>query len=63
MEAMAVYTVISIRSVFMTFITMHPPLNFTILLGYAELMRRRRLAARFRTRRELADVEPVSAAS
>jgi O-antigen ligase len=63
MEAMAVYTVITIRSVFMTFITMHPPLNFTILLGYAEFIRRRRLAARFRIRSEVADVEPVSATS
>jgi O-antigen ligase len=44
MEVIAVFTVISIRSVFMTFITMHPPLNFMVLLGYAELLRRRRRA-------------------
>jgi hypothetical protein len=46
MEAMAVLTVITLRSVFMTFIVMHPPLNFTVILCYAESVRRRRKAVR-----------------
>lgn len=41
MEATAVLGVITIRSVFMTFIVMHPPLNFLVILGYAESLRRR----------------------
>lgn len=64
MEAMAVFAVISVRSVFMTFITMHPPLNFTILLGYAEFLRRRRRAAQSRFRQQLEPIaqEPVLSA-
>jgi O-antigen ligase len=46
MEAIAVLTVITLRSVFMTFIVMHPPLNFTVILCYAESVRRRRKALR-----------------
>jgi O-antigen ligase len=46
MEAIAVLTVITLRSVFMTFIVMHPPLNFTVILVYAESLRRRRKALR-----------------
>jgi hypothetical protein len=30
----------------MTFIVMHPPLNFTVILCYAESVRRRRKALR-----------------
>jgi hypothetical protein len=61
-EAIAVYTVITIRSVFMTFITMHPPLNFTILLGYAEFLRRRRLAAQSRVHHQLKPLAQVTPA-
>jgi hypothetical protein len=46
MEATAVLAVITVRSVFMTFIVMHPPLNFTVLLGLAEISRRRRRRGR-----------------
>ncbi len=63
MEAIAVLMVVSIRSVFMTFITMHPPLNFTVLLGYAELLRRRRRSLRARIVRALPAVPERSAVS
>jgi hypothetical protein len=46
MEAMAVLTVITLRSFVMTFIVMHPPLNFTVILCYAESLRRRRRVLR-----------------
>jgi O-antigen ligase len=46
MEAMAVLTVITLRSFVMTFIVMHPPLNFTVILCYAESIRRRRRVVR-----------------
>lgn len=61
-EALAVLMVVTIRSVFMTFITLHPPLNFLILLGYAELLRRRRQSAHTRVRSRgalLPEAEPA----
>ena len=63
-EALAVLLIVTIRSIFMTFITLHPPLNFLIVLGYAEFLRRRRhsMHASLRTRVALLpDAEPVSA--
>jgi len=40
LEAVAVLAVLSVRSVFMTILTLHPPLHFLAVLGYAEFVRR-----------------------
>lgn len=45
LEAIAVMGVLSVRMVFMTDLTWHPPLHFFIPLGYAEWLRRRSKAA------------------
>jgi O-antigen ligase len=41
-EAVAVLALLTFRSIFMTLLTWHPPLHFLALLGFAELLRRRR---------------------
>jgi O-antigen ligase len=41
LEALAVLAVLSLRSVFMTLLVLHPPLHFLAVLGYAEFLRRR----------------------
>lgn len=45
-EALAVLGVITVRSLFSVTMIWHPALEFFIVLGYAELLRRRRVAAR-----------------
>lgn len=42
-EAIAVLGLLTLRSVFMTMLTWHPPLDYLVVLGYAEFLRRRRL--------------------
>lgn len=42
-EAIAVLGLLTFRSIFMTMLTWHPPLDFLVILGYAEFLRRRRL--------------------
>lgn len=41
LEALGAFTVITIRTIFMTDITWHPPLHYFVILGYAEYLRRR----------------------
>jgi O-antigen ligase len=41
LEAAAVLAVLSVRSVFMTILVLHPPLHFLAVLGCAEFLRRR----------------------
>ncbi len=62
-EALAVLLVVTIRSIFMTFITLHPPLNFLVVLGYAEYLRRKLQSARAGSQpgfAELPQAQPVS---
>ncbi len=40
-EAVAVLGLLTFRSVFMTMLTWHPPLDFLVVLGTAEFLRRR----------------------
>jgi O-antigen ligase len=40
-EGIAVLGLLTFRSIFMTMLTWHPPLHFLVILGYAELQRRR----------------------
>jgi O-antigen ligase len=42
-EAIAVLGLLTFRSMFMTMLTWHPPLDYLVILGYAEFLRRRRL--------------------
>jgi len=42
-EAVVVLGLLTFRSIFMTMLTWHPPLDFLVILGYAEFLRRRRL--------------------
>jgi O-antigen ligase len=42
-EAVTVLGLLTFRSIFMTMLTWHPPLDFLVILGYAEFLRRRRL--------------------
>ena len=42
-EAIAVLGLLTLRSIFMTMLTWHPPLHYLAILGYAEFLRRRRL--------------------
>lgn len=42
-EAIAVLGLLTVRSVFMTMLTWHPPLDYLVILGFAEFLRRRRL--------------------
>ena len=42
-EAIAVLGLLTFRSIFMTMLTWHPPLDYLVILGYAEFLRRRRL--------------------
>lgn len=42
-EAIVVLGLLTFRSIFMTMLTWHPPLDFLVILGYAEFLRRRRL--------------------
>ncbi len=44
-EALAILALISLRSITNNMMTIHPPLPFLALLGYAEFIRRRRKAA------------------
>jgi len=43
-ECLAVFALLTFRSVFMTMLTWHPPLHFLAILGYSEYSRRRRMA-------------------
>ena len=47
LEAIAVLTIASIRTIFSTDLTWHAPLQFWLPLGYAEYLRRRYAAERF----------------
>ena len=40
-DALAILGVLTFRTIFMTYLTWHPPLHFFVLLGYAEFLRRR----------------------
>ena len=42
-EAIAVLSLLTFRSIFMTMLTWHPPLDYLVVVGYAEFLRRRRL--------------------
>lgn len=42
-ESLVVLGLLSLRSIFMTMLTWHPPLHYLAILGYAEFLRRRRL--------------------
>jgi O-antigen ligase len=42
-EAVTVLGLLTFRSIFMTMLTWHPPLDFLVILGYAEFLRRRQL--------------------
>lgn len=42
-EAIAVLSLLTFRSIFMTMLTWHPPLDYLVIVGYAEFLRRRRL--------------------
>ncbi|TAM84358.1 MAG: O-antigen ligase family protein [Acidobacteria bacterium] len=42
-EALVVLGMLTLRSIFMTMLTWHPPLHYLVILGYAEFLRRRRL--------------------
>ncbi|HXH50643.1 MAG TPA: O-antigen ligase family protein [Terriglobia bacterium] len=42
-EALVVLGLLTLRSIFMTMLTWHPPLHYLAILGYAEFLRRRRL--------------------
>ena|GEM_PF-724446 len=42
-EAVAVLGLLTLRSIVMTMLTWHPPLDYFVILGYAEFLRRRRL--------------------
>lgn len=44
-EAIVVLGLLTLRSIFMTMLTWHPPLHYLVILGYAEFLRRRRLRA------------------
>ena len=44
-EAVAVLGLLTLRSIVMTMLTWHPPLDYFVILGYAEFLRRRRLRA------------------
>jgi O-antigen ligase len=44
-EAVAVLGLLTVRSVVQTMLTWHPPLDYLVILGYAEFLRRRRLRA------------------
>lgn len=44
-EAIVVLGLLTVRSIFMTMLTWHPPLHYLAILGYAEFLRRRRLRA------------------
>jgi hypothetical protein len=46
LEAIAVLGVLSVRTVFMDIMILHPPLHYFAILGLAEYFRRRRHAAR-----------------
>lgn len=41
LEAICALAVITVRTVFMTDVTWHPPLHYFVILGYAEYLRRR----------------------
>ncbi len=45
LEAVAVLSVLTVRSIFMTILVLHPPLHFLVVLGYAEFLRRHARAA------------------
>ncbi len=42
-EAIAVLGLLTVRSIVMTMLTWHPPLDYFVIVGYAEFLRRRRL--------------------
>lgn len=42
-ESIAVLGLLTLRSIVMTMLTWHPPLDYFVILGYAEFLRRRRL--------------------
>jgi O-antigen ligase len=42
-EAITVLGLLTIRSIVMTMLTWHPPLDYFVIVGYAEFLRRRRL--------------------
>lgn len=42
-EAIVVLGMLTLRSIFMTMLTWHPPLHYLAILGYAEFLRRRRI--------------------
>ncbi len=42
-EAIAVLGLLTLRSVFMTMLSWHPPLHYLAIVGYAEFLRRRRI--------------------
>jgi hypothetical protein len=46
-EALAVFTVVMIRSMFSTTLFWHPPLPFLLIVGYAEFLRRRSMQDSF----------------
>ncbi|HEV2176116.1 MAG TPA: O-antigen ligase family protein [Terriglobia bacterium] len=51
LEAVGVFGVLTVRMVFMTDLTLHPPLHFFAILAYAEWLRRRSNAAYLLSRR------------